>query len=69
MHWFHVTKVSYIHYIFLVFRAHNDGDEGLDGLELYKAIKHAKSHEHEGNIETMNEEEANILSKIFQKIL
>ena len=40
-----------------IFSAHNDDDEGLDGLELYKAIKHAKSHETPENGDDQTDEE------------
>ena len=40
-----------------IFSAHNDEDEGLDGLELYKAIKHAKSHETPENGDDQTDEE------------
>ena len=46
-----------------IFSAHNDEDEGLDGLELYKAIKHAKSHETTENGDDQTDEEK-IQSKV-----
>eukprot|EP00093_Oithona_nana_P008151 08151.XXX_69467_66536_1 [CDS] Oithona nana genome sequencing. len=42
---------------FTWYTAHNDDDEGLDGLELYKAIKHAKSHETPENGDDQTDEE------------
>ena len=49
-----------IYTLIFPFSAHNDEDEGLDGLELYKAIKHAKSHEVTEENEAADEE--NVLS-------
>ena len=46
-----------------IFSAHNDEDEGLDGLELYKAIKHAKSHETNENGDDQTDEESNVQSE------
>lgn len=45
---------------FTWYTAHNDEDEGLDGLELYKAIKHAKSHETTENGDDQTDEESNV---------
>ena len=46
-----------------IFSAHNDEDDGLDGLELYKAIKHAKSHETTENGDDQTDEESNVQSE------
>ena len=58
--YFWTHPFSSIYNLIFPFSAHNDEEEGLDGLELYKAIKHAKSHEVTEENEAADEE--NVLS-------